>query len=183
MLRPIAVCDVSDFRPRAGGLAFTVLSGGEKPGHHRCCCQRAFHLTRPHYAWGARMATRFVMVERGTLSLYDIKTGKERNVLEMGNLDRAAVPVPAPPLFDWTNRRVAEESSIQWFSDSKRLLVAAAGRPLHRWISRRTAMTRTHADRRGRKRPEAFARRSFRLLPPRAGSVHHGDCFGSLFTV
>ncbi len=70
--------------------------------------------------------TRFVVTERGELRLYEVRTGKERALIELANLEKAAVPVPPPATFDWTNRRVSE-SSVQWFADGKRLLVAAGG--------------------------------------------------------
>jgi len=70
--------------------------------------------------------TRFVVTERGELRLYEVRTGKERALIELAKLEKAAVPVPPPATFDWTNRRVSE-SSVQWFADGKRLLVAAGG--------------------------------------------------------
>jgi dipeptidyl-peptidase-4 len=69
---------------------------------------------------------RFIVNERGTLSLYDVRTGKEREVIALDKLDKAAVKPPEPPVFDWTNRRV-DESDVQWFADGKRLLVSASG--------------------------------------------------------
>ena len=70
--------------------------------------------------------THFITNERGTLSLYDVRSGKARDVIALDKLESAAVKVPAPVLFDWTNRRVFE-SAVQWFSDGKRLLVSAGG--------------------------------------------------------
>lgn len=70
--------------------------------------------------------TQFVVNNRGTLSLYDIPSGKARELVSMDKLDKAAEPEPAQPIFDWTNRRVGE-SDIQWFADNKRLLVSAGG--------------------------------------------------------
>jgi dipeptidyl-peptidase-4 len=69
---------------------------------------------------------RFIVSERGALSLYDVRTGKEHEVIALDKLDKAAVKPPQPELFDWTNRRV-DESDVQWFADGKRLLVAASG--------------------------------------------------------
>ena len=82
-------------------------------------------VTHGRVTW-APDGTRFIVAERGILSLYDLKTGKERTVVELGNLNRAAVAVPATALFDWTNRGV-QEAAVQWFNDGKRLLVAADG--------------------------------------------------------
>jgi dipeptidyl-peptidase 4 len=69
---------------------------------------------------------RFISTDRGELSLYDIRSGKERSVIALDKLQNAAVPSPPSPVFDWTNRRVGEHD-VQWFTDGKRLLVAAAG--------------------------------------------------------
>ena len=69
---------------------------------------------------------RFVLSDRGTLFLYDVPSGKQREIVALGKLDAAAVKAPRAPIFDWTNRRVGE-SDVQWFADGKRLLVAASG--------------------------------------------------------
>jgi dipeptidyl-peptidase 4 len=69
---------------------------------------------------------RFLVNEKGSLSLYDVRSGESHPVIELDKLDRAAVKSPPPEVFDWTNRRVGE-SDVQWFNDGKRLLVAAAG--------------------------------------------------------
>jgi dipeptidyl-peptidase-4 len=69
---------------------------------------------------------RFIVTERGTLSLYDVRTGKDREVIALDKLDHSAVKPSEPLVFDWTNRRVGE-NDVQWFADGKRLLVAASG--------------------------------------------------------
>ena len=121
MLRPIAFCVLIS---ALGPVVTPGASGAKKPVTVDAVVN-APSTSHGRITW-APDGTKFVMVERGTLSLYDVKTGKERTIVEMGNLERAAVAVPAAPLFDWTNRRVAE-TSVQWFADGKRLLVAAAG--------------------------------------------------------
>jgi WD40 repeat protein len=68
----------------------------------------------------------FIFTDRGELSLYDIRSGKERSIIALEKLQNAAVPSPPSPVFDWTNRRVGEHD-VQWFADGKRLLVAASG--------------------------------------------------------
>ncbi len=70
--------------------------------------------------------TRFIVNNRGMLSLYDVRTGKNRDIVSLDTLKKAAVKPPEPLLFDWTNRRVGE-SDVQWFADGKRLLVAVSG--------------------------------------------------------
>jgi dipeptidyl-peptidase-4 len=68
----------------------------------------------------------FIVTERGELSLYEVRSGKERSIIALDKLENAAVKAPPSPVFDWTNRRVGERD-VQWFADGKRLLVAASG--------------------------------------------------------
>ncbi len=70
--------------------------------------------------------TQFLVNEGGKLSVYDVPTGKQREVIVIDKLDKAAVTAEVSAVFDWTNRRVGE-SDFQWFSDSRHLLVAASG--------------------------------------------------------
>lgn len=69
---------------------------------------------------------RFIVNERGELSVYEVRSGKQRTIIAVDELERAAVKAPPSPVFDWTNRHVGE-SDVQWFADGKRLLVAAGG--------------------------------------------------------
>jgi hypothetical protein len=69
---------------------------------------------------------RFVLTDHNTLFLYDVKSGRQREIIALNKLDDAAVKAPPAAVFDWTNRRVGE-SDIQWFADGKRLLVSASG--------------------------------------------------------
>jgi len=69
---------------------------------------------------------RFITTEHGELMLTEVRTGKERSVITLDKLQAAAVPNTPGTTFDWTNRRVGEHN-VQWFSDGKRLLVAASG--------------------------------------------------------
>jgi len=68
----------------------------------------------------------FVTAERGVLSLYNVKSGKSRDVIALGKLTAAAAKTVASDTADWTNRRVSEHP-VQWFADNRRLLVLAAG--------------------------------------------------------
>ena len=74
---------------------------------------------------------RFIVTDRGEISLYEIRSGKERSIIALDNLQKAAAASPPAPVFDWTNRRVGERD-IQWFADGKRLLVSAGRRPVYR---------------------------------------------------
>ncbi len=82
-------------------------------------------VPRPEIVW-APDGERFVVSEKGQILLYEVRSGKERVVIELDKLEKAAVPSLPPAVFDWTNRRVGERD-IQWFADGKRLLVAASG--------------------------------------------------------
>src|SRR5581483_8069309 len=68
----------------------------------------------------------FLVNTRGTLSLYDVPSGKQRDIISLDKLGKAAERTEPSPVFDWTNRRVGE-SDFQWFSDAQRLLVSAGG--------------------------------------------------------
>src|SRR5580698_4923708 len=45
---------------------------------------------------------RYIFTDRGELSLYDIRSGKEHSVIALDKLQNAAVPSPPSPVFDWT---------------------------------------------------------------------------------
>src|SRR5581483_4469589 len=70
--------------------------------------------------------TRFLVEAHKTLSIYDVASGKTRDIISLDKLEAAAEKVPPSPVFDWTNRRVSEHD-IQWFADGKRLLIASSG--------------------------------------------------------
>ena len=76
-------------------------------------------------AW-AHDGARFVLNDHGKLFLYDVKSGRQRDIVTFASLGAAAVKAPPAPVFDWTNRNVGEKD-VQWFSDGNRLLVAASG--------------------------------------------------------
>lgn len=76
-------------------------------------------------AWSPE-GDQFVVSERGTLSIYDIPSGKEHEVIASAKLKDAAEREEQPATTDWTNRRVSE-SAVQWFPDGKRLLVSEGG--------------------------------------------------------
>ncbi len=68
----------------------------------------------------------FVLEKNGALSLYDVPSGKSRDIIPLKKLESAAEPSERSPVFDWTNRRVTE-TDFQWFSDGRQLLVSAGG--------------------------------------------------------
>lgn len=69
-------------------------------------------------------SSRFAISENGAVSVYTVKTASKHEVISIARLERAAVKAHAPETAGWINRHTAE-STVQWFADSKRLLVAA----------------------------------------------------------
>jgi dipeptidyl-peptidase-4 len=70
--------------------------------------------------------SRFIVSESGKLAVYDVPSGKQRDVITLSKLSEAAEKPEEPSVTDWTNRRVSE-SNVQWFPDGKRLLVLESG--------------------------------------------------------
>src|SRR5919202_2025700 len=70
----------------------------------------------------APSGSQFLLSENGSLAIYDVPSGKQRDVIAFSKLSDAAEKPEESALTDWTNRRVSE-SNIQWFPDGKRLLV------------------------------------------------------------
>ncbi|MFL6451570.1 MAG: DPP IV N-terminal domain-containing protein [Bryobacteraceae bacterium] len=68
----------------------------------------------------------FVVSKGDALSIYDVPSGKEQDVIGLSKLREVAEKHDQPPTTDWTNRRVSE-SDVQWFPDGKRLLVSEGG--------------------------------------------------------
>lgn len=69
---------------------------------------------------------RFIQRKGDSLSLYDVATRTERNILPMSALTKSAVAVPPAPAFGWENRRVSEQP-FQWTPDGKRLIAITGG--------------------------------------------------------
>ncbi|HVV45105.1 MAG TPA: S9 family peptidase [Bryobacteraceae bacterium] len=68
----------------------------------------------------------FAVSEDGAVSVYTVKTALKHEVISIARLERAAAKTAAHETADWVNRHTAA-SKVQWFADSKRLLVAAGG--------------------------------------------------------
>jgi dipeptidyl-peptidase-4 len=83
------------------------------------------HGGRGPVIW-APNGSEFVVSESGKLAVYDVPSGKEREVITLSKLSEAAEHPAEPVVTDWTNRRVSE-SDVQWFPDGKRLLVLESG--------------------------------------------------------
>jgi dipeptidyl-peptidase-4 len=86
---------------------------------------RAARAERSPVTWSPN-GLEFITNDHGTLSLYDVSSGKQREIVALSKLDAAAEKSEPSPVFDWTNRRVGE-NDIQWFADGRRALVSASG--------------------------------------------------------
>ena len=113
-------------------------------------------------------------VKMGLLSVFmKVKPAKQREVIALSKLDAAAAkkkPSAASEATDWTNRRVSQRE-IQWFADSRHLLVLSAGESVHRRCGqRKPSKPWIHAadDERD---PEAIARQRARIVPAKARSL------------
>ncbi len=70
--------------------------------------------------------SRLAINQDDALSVYDLRTGRRRDVVSFDRLNDAAIQPPPEALFNWTNRRVGEKD-VQWFKDNRHLLVSATG--------------------------------------------------------
>ncbi len=68
----------------------------------------------------------FVFQRGGKLWLYDIGARKAQEILDLSELEKAAVKPPEEEAFDWQNRRVSE-NSFAWDKSGGELLVASSG--------------------------------------------------------
>ena len=68
----------------------------------------------------------FVSKDGDKLMLYDVSSGKKREIIATAKLTEVATKLEEPSTYDWTNRRVAS-GDVQWFSDNRRLLVLEGG--------------------------------------------------------
>ena len=69
---------------------------------------------------------RFAYLRGRQVMLYDVPSKSEKELLSLESLQKAAVPVPERERFDWTNRRVSE-NSVQWSASGNELLLSVSG--------------------------------------------------------
>ncbi len=70
--------------------------------------------------------SRFAYLQNNRVILYDVQAKTEQELLTLDALENAAVSPPEPQQFDWENRHVAE-SSLEWSSSGKNLLISVRG--------------------------------------------------------
>ena len=96
--KPVTIEDVIKVRPSREGAAVTWAPDGKQ----------------------------FAFTEAGKLWLYEVASGKRREVVALKSFEDAALKPATAEVFDWTNRRVSSQSQ-QWFSKGSRMLVASNG--------------------------------------------------------
>ena len=69
---------------------------------------------------------RFAWVEDRTLWVYDVPAGQKKELLKLALVEQKAVKPPAPEVFGWENRRVAEQA-VQWSASGREMLIAEKG--------------------------------------------------------
>ena len=84
------------------------------------------HSERPGAPAWSPTGKEFAFQKGGKLWLYDIGARKAQELLDLSELNKAAVKPPEDEAFDWQNRRVAE-SSFTWDKSGEQLLIAAGG--------------------------------------------------------
>src|SRR5580704_16361111 len=65
---------------------------------------------------------RFAHFSGSKVMLYDVEAKQDKELLALQSLEEAAVQVPEPEHFDWTNRRV-HASSLQWSASGQQILL------------------------------------------------------------
>ncbi len=106
-------------------LAVSAVHAEKKPVTVDALMSAARHRHNSDITW-APNGSQFVETREGTLRLYDVPSGKQRDIIVMSKLEAAAETSEPSQVYDWTNRRVGERD-VQWFADSNRVLVAASG--------------------------------------------------------
>ena len=118
MFRQFAVC--------CGALALSWAASAKKPVTIDTLMRSPGEQHNRGPATWAPNGSQFIVSESGKLAVYDVPSGKQRDVITLSKLSEAAENPEEPSVTDWTNRRVSE-SNVQWFADGKRLLVLESG--------------------------------------------------------
>jgi dipeptidyl-peptidase-4 len=101
------------------------LCAQKKPITIDAVIQQSHENETPPVVW-APDGKRFAFFQGSEVRLYDIAAKTEKTLLALDPLEKAAVPVPEPPRFDWQNRRVSEDS-LEWTRSGKQLLLSLRG--------------------------------------------------------
>jgi dipeptidyl-peptidase 4 len=101
------------------------LFAQKKPVTIDAVTQQSHENETPQVVW-APDGKQFAYFQGGDVMVYDVPAKSEKKVLTLAPLEKAAVPVPEPPRFDWQNRRVSEDS-LEWSHSGKQLLLSVHG--------------------------------------------------------
>jgi dipeptidyl-peptidase-4 len=101
------------------------LFAQKKPITIDAVIQQSHENETPPVVWSPD-GKRFAYFQGSEVKLYDIAAKTEKTLLALDPLEKAAVPVPEPPRFDWQNRRVSEDS-LEWTHSGKQLLLSLRG--------------------------------------------------------
>lgn len=106
-------------------IVATSLFAQKKPITIDAVIQHSHESEAPRVVW-APDGKRFAYFQGTEVKLYDVAAKSEKKLLSIEPLEKAAVPVPEPPRFDWQNRRVSEDS-LEWSPSGKQLLLSVRG--------------------------------------------------------
>jgi dipeptidyl-peptidase-4 len=101
------------------------LFAQKKPVTIDAVIQQSHEKEAPQVVW-APDGKHFAYFQDSAVMLYDVAAKSEKRLLSLEPLEKAAVPVPEPPRFDWQNRRVSEDS-LEWSHTGKQLLLSVRG--------------------------------------------------------
>ena len=105
-------------------VAFSLFAQ-KKPITIDTVIQQSRENETPQVVW-APDGKHFAYFRASGVMLYDVAGKAEKTLLSLAPLEKAAVPVPEPPRFDWQNRRVSEDS-LEWAHSGKKLLLSVRG--------------------------------------------------------
>jgi dipeptidyl-peptidase-4 len=106
-------------------VAALSLLAQKKPITVDTVIQQGHQHETPEAVW-APDGKHFAYFQGGEVRLYDVAAKAEKTLLALEPLEKAAVPVPEPPRFDWQNRRVSEDS-LEWSRSGRQLLLSVRG--------------------------------------------------------
>src|ERR1051326_1957231 len=106
-------------------LAAGVLLAQKKPVTLESLTSGGRMRTTPSAIW-APDGKRFAYRESGRIWLYDVPSGRSRELITLSTFQTKAVLLPPPDATGWQNRRVGEQA-LQWSASGKELLVLEGG--------------------------------------------------------
>ena len=106
-------------------LLVLPLAGQKKPVTIEALTSGPRTRSAPAVVW-APDGKRFAYRESGRIWLYDVPSGRRRELITLSTFQTKAVLLPAPETTDWRNRRVGEQT-LQWSASGREMLVLESG--------------------------------------------------------